>query len=294
MPIERLIFLSIVQQFKYSDPIQLAYSIKGLLQKGGCMESMDLLAWHRAFGQLVEKLDDPSFWLSLSRLLKTHVGFHTWMAVVFSSARPAVVLAVSGEEEGSNEQLLRDYCQSLYQLDPFYIALCEKRHCGLYRLDDVAPDCFTETEYFRRYFKRNVVTDEVQYNIEIGADCTICLSLGSRQAYDARDMAMLTMIQSWLLPLMRQRMHFENTLSSPRSQPEMFRFSLLLDNARLTDREREVSQLMLSGCSVKSIARRLDISIETVRSHKRNLYQKLGVNTQAELFSLFWSQYSVS
>lgn len=256
------------------------------------MASMELLSWHRAFGQLVEKLDDPAFWLSLSRLLKTQLEFHTWMAVVFSRTRPAEILAVSGEEEGSNEQLLRNYCQSLYQLDPFYIALGENRRYGLYRLDDVAPDCFTETEYYRRYFQRNVVTDEVQYNVELDADRVLCLSLGSRQAYDARAMGLLTMIQPWLLPLMRQRMHFEKALSSPRSQPEAFRLSFPLDDATLTEREYEVSQLMLSGCSTKAIARRLDISIETVRSHKRNLYQKLGVNTQTELFALFWSRYS--
>ncbi|MGS0468169.1 response regulator transcription factor [Cobetia marina] len=53
----------------------------------------------------------------------------------------------------------------------------------------------------------------------------------------------------------------------------------------LTEREREVSQLMLGGCSTKEIARRLGISVETVRAHKKHLYTKLGINTQAELFS---------
>ncbi len=257
------------------------------------MASMELLAWHRAFGQAVEKLDDGAFWLSISRLLKTQLDFQTWMAVVFSRTRPALILGVSGEEEGSDEQLLRDYCQGLYLLDPFYIAIGENRRHGLYRLDDVAPDCFTETEYYRRYFQRNVVTDEVQYNVELDADRTLCLSLGSRQAYDDRAMGLLTMIQPWLLPLMRQRMHFEETPAASRPlQAEPPRPAFPLDDATLTEREREVSQLMLSGCSTKVIARRLAISIETVRSHKKHLYHKLGVNTQSELFALFWSRYS--
>ncbi|MNJ76494.1 transcriptional regulator FimZ [compost metagenome] len=45
---------------------------------------------------------------------------------------------------------------------------------------------------------------------------------------------------------------------------------------------------MLAGCSTKEIARRLQISIETVRAHKKHLYSKLGINTQSELFALFW------
>ncbi|MNQ98388.1 transcriptional regulator NarP [compost metagenome] len=44
---------------------------------------------------------------------------------------------------------------------------------------------------------------------------------------------------------------------------------------------------MLRGNSSKAIAKRLDISQETVKVHRRNLYSKLGVSSQSELFSLF-------
>ena len=44
---------------------------------------------------------------------------------------------------------------------------------------------------------------------------------------------------------------------------------------------------MLRGHSTKSIARELAIAPETVRSHHKNIRAKLGVRSQAELFSRF-------
>jgi DNA-binding CsgD family transcriptional regulator len=58
-------------------------------------------------------------------------------------------------------------------------------------------------------------------------------------------------------------------------------------SASLTEREREAAHLILRGHSVKSAARVVDISAETVRMHRKNLYAKLNVNSQSELFALF-------
>ena len=60
----------------------------------------------------------------------------------------------------------------------------------------------------------------------------------------------------------------------------------------LTRREREVSKLLLRGHSSKSVARELKIAPATVMVHKRNLFAKLGITSQYELFSLFIRQLS--
>jgi DNA-binding CsgD family transcriptional regulator len=54
----------------------------------------------------------------------------------------------------------------------------------------------------------------------------------------------------------------------------------------LTERERQICQLLLRGHSSKSIARELDIAPGTVMVHKRNLFAKLDISSQYELFSL--------
>jgi len=58
-------------------------------------------------------------------------------------------------------------------------------------------------------------------------------------------------------------------------------------NSLLTEREREITQLLLRGHSAKSIARKLQIAPGTVMVHKRNLFSKLGITSQYELFSRF-------
>jgi DNA-binding NarL/FixJ family response regulator len=52
-----------------------------------------------------------------------------------------------------------------------------------------------------------------------------------------------------------------------------------------TPREREVLAGLVQGMSYKAVAGRLDISIDTVRSHIRAIYRKLQVNNVAEAVS---------
>jgi DNA-binding NarL/FixJ family response regulator len=51
----------------------------------------------------------------------------------------------------------------------------------------------------------------------------------------------------------------------------------------LTEREEEVLQLVARGYINKEIATRLDISVKTVETHKRNFMEKLGLHSRAEL-----------
>jgi len=51
----------------------------------------------------------------------------------------------------------------------------------------------------------------------------------------------------------------------------------------LTDREREVLQLMAEGQSTKQIALKLHISAKTVETHRRQIMNKLDLHTVAEL-----------
>lgn len=54
------------------------------------------------------------------------------------------------------------------------------------------------------------------------------------------------------------------------------------ETARLTQRERELLDLLAKGYRYKEIAEQLSISFDTVRAHLRNIYDKLQVRSRTE------------
>ena len=58
------------------------------------------------------------------------------------------------------------------------------------------------------------------------------------------------------------------------------------DSYNLSDREREVLKALVNGYSYKMIANELFISIDTVRSHIKKIYEKMHVNSKTEAVAL--------
>jgi DNA-binding NarL/FixJ family response regulator len=58
--------------------------------------------------------------------------------------------------------------------------------------------------------------------------------------------------------------------------------------AELTDREREVLELVTKGMANKQIATALDISERTVKAHLGNIFQRIGVADRTS--AAMWAQ----
>jgi DNA-binding NarL/FixJ family response regulator len=56
-----------------------------------------------------------------------------------------------------------------------------------------------------------------------------------------------------------------------------------LKSVRMTEREREVIALIAAGLSNKEIAQRLNIATDTVKSHVRNVMEKLALHTRLQI-----------
>ena len=57
----------------------------------------------------------------------------------------------------------------------------------------------------------------------------------------------------------------------------------VLEDVRMTRREREVIELIGEGLSNKEIAHRLNIATHTVKSHVRNVMEKLALHTRLQI-----------
>jgi DNA-binding NarL/FixJ family response regulator len=63
-----------------------------------------------------------------------------------------------------------------------------------------------------------------------------------------------------------------------------------LESVKMTQREREVIALIAVGLSNKEIAKRLNIATDTVKSHVRNVMEKLALHSRLQIAAYAHSQ----
>ena len=59
------------------------------------------------------------------------------------------------------------------------------------------------------------------------------------------------------------------------------------ENSLLSQREKEVLELLAKGLSYKEIASQLGVTMETIKKHLKNIYQKLHVQNKIEALNKF-------
>src|SRR5687768_7639533 len=67
--------------------------------------------------------------------------------------------------------------------------------------------------------------------------------------------------------------------------------SNFVNQSNLTEREKEILNLLMKGNSYKEIAGGIYISVETLNSHIKNIYRKLNVHSRSELAAKFGTAY---
>lgn len=189
-----------------------------------------------------------------------------------------------------------NYFEGNYLLSPFYLHwMANRKESGLLRLAEICPDGFFDSVFYTDYYAHSGLQDELGYLIPLDNDSAMLISLGcieSASCFKQGDLAYLQAIQP-IITQATQQHHQQN----PQPQREMMQTWLedgltLFGSSRLTEREQAVVQLMLRGHSSKSCAKILGISPTTERVHRRNIYTKLGISSQAEVFSLFFNAMS--
>lgn len=66
---------------------------------------------------------------------------------------------------------------------------------------------------------------------------------------------------------------------------EPVRFQALIETHLLSPSEGRIVEMLLTGAETGRIAQAMDVSLETVRSHLKRAYQKMGVRSRGELFA---------
>lgn len=240
------------------------------------------------FARVLDALETDGFFGALRDFINDTVQIDNCVALVFACDAAPVVLHQWSPQEPNYFQLL--YRQGAYILDPFYRASLGDRRGGVFLLDEIAPDSFNESEFYQTYYRKVQMIDEIGLLFPVDSRRTIHLSLGRRaksEHYTAPDAAQIRYLAPVLESLLKRHARValqEVMTSAPTGQQIASRW---LAPFNVTTRESEIAAMVLRGHSNTSIGLTLNISMETVKVHRRNLYSKVGISSQAELFMLF-------
>ncbi len=242
--------------------------------------------WQQCVADMINALANEDFYSYFARACELVSGYQSTLVVWVSTAHRPIKLYDDLPAELA-EPTLKPWFEGGYLLDPFYTLFKNNAPEGIYRLEDLAPDNFYKSEYYRSYYSETGLTDESGLLINLDQDHSILVSLGSRGAPPAKP-NQLANLQT-VLPILSALCHKQQSAGEGE-----ITFSAPLDRAfrnfgkdHLSAREREVIQLILKGHSNKSIAQLLDISVDTVKVYNKRFHTKLEISSQAELFSLF-------
>ena len=198
------------------------------------------------------------------------------------------------------------YVENTYVLNPFYQASQKGLADGVYRIRDLAPDAFFESEYYKTYRALPDRSEEIGYitedwpesleeidiaiTLETDVVCELSLYRSLRDRGFADDeLARISLVLPVIAALLRRYWAWFGASKLEASPPDhrIEQIFASFGAEVLTEREREVTQLILRGHSSESIGFNLGISLGTVKTHRKNAYAKLGISSQSELLSLF-------
>ena len=205
-------------------------------------------------------------------------------------APPAVL--VDRLKPAERGYLYGDYLSGVYLLSPFYRASRGLAAPRVARIADIAPQGFAQSEYYRRYFALIGVTDMLGMLIPASegevAFMSFSRSAGHRR-FTAADAGLLAGDAAILAACCRRHTDLAGPFASRHIAAAAAPIARKPGADGLTRREAQVVNLILEGHSARAIGEALHISGETVRVHRRNIYDKLGVSSQAGLFRWFLS-----
>lgn len=243
--------------------------------------------------EVVAALHSPELPKALAELLRQVAPFSYTVMFGYRGADQPIDL-YDDFPPGKRKIFVTDYQAGPYMLDPFFLAASRSVTPGLYRLRDLAPDRFYQGEYFRSYYVQTGLAEEIAYFVTLPDLSTLTLSLmRAEKRFSQKEFAALeaafpfvAATARWHWPGLDQT--FEKSGSSLRWQQRQMSYDLGSFGAGvLTPREREVAEFTLKGHSAESAGQILGIAAGTVRIHRRNIYSKLNINSQGELFSRF-------
>lgn len=253
--------------------------------------------WFAALGDLLPRVGSDRFPDAFAQAVGRLTPFDYTVSFAYNGpGKPICLHHTFGPKQFDIH--VREYEIGPYLLDPFYKATANGIRSGIHKMADLAPDQFYKSEYYKSYYVETGPVDEIAF-FTPGKDgwmvVTSLMRAPSQPSFSAHDLRTLRIVE----PLTRRiaELHWRTderlkTATQVEDDKEVLRRTVQDALAArgmppLTPRELQVVGLVLEGHSSESIANLLDISAGTVRIHRKNVYAKMRISSQRELFAIF-------
>lgn len=241
--------------------------------------------WNRRLADAVESIGSPGFPAALQAALLLIAPFE--MMNGFRYAPDGRAHDLHNPPDLVDRGIIVDqYLAGAYVLDPFYDAVRGNDAKSLIVMQDLAPDHFRQSEYYRVHYAATTIRDEIGFVLDLGSGHVGVLSisrLGTNPLFRRRQIEQFGDVAE-LISRLAER-HWRS-MGPPSPSSEALP-SAAIAHPQLTPREREIVALILKGHSSLSIGAVLSLSPETVKVHRRHIYAKLKISSQGQLFRLF-------
>lgn len=256
------------------------------------LSARQLESWSSRVADCLDRQDGSNIPALLAAALKELVPFDYATGYILQrEAAPSCIYAEFPEDL----EPIR-YSESPYLLDPLYQQFLDGSLPVCCALKDIMPDSFEESDYYRYYYSHINAFDEYSFNVPIDAGSTVHFAMtrtGEATHFGRREQSIFVAITPMVSSILKTYVAAQHTVVSEGNDAERgfhAHLSRVLENfgqSVLTRRERQIIHLTMRGYSDKLTARKLHITPGTVRNHKKNIFAKLGVSSQGQVFALF-------
>ncbi|WP_205963134.1 helix-turn-helix transcriptional regulator [Psychromonas sp. SA13A] len=249
----------------------------------------------KALGEIVRSLGNANFPETLGNFVKKIIDFDNLIIIAYHKDINPEELYREYNSPIVYEKMQSHYLKAAYLLDPFYHAINNGIQRGIHCIFDLAPDQFKQTSYFYEYYQETTLIDEFCLFSHINHNTTLTACFGRDKKSGIRfgktELKKIKSYENVLSTLCEQhwRSYQPKEGKNIVLPPVKHRLRTIMKDQHsisLSPRQTEVALYILQGHSSISIALNLNISKETVKVFRKQLYSKCSISSQAELFAL--------
>lgn len=246
---------------------------------------------------VIASIGKQEFGPALDQYLRDAVTFDMSCVFLFQFGTSPVFLH-DGYSSSVPRETLDTYMRGGYLLDPFYVASTGGHPAGLWRMNDLAPDSFFSSDFVISKevhpcvsSEAGALSEEIGIVVPVGNRSAVTYSLMRNQGqaqFSASEFDQIKCVEPIIAAAIESHVsqldHGRETTSDKLENEAAF---AELSADRLTPSQQNVVKLILRGHSNISIANILNISEGTAKLHRHNIYRRLEISSQSELFQLF-------